>query len=58
MLHEHSFRAGGKRVYTVMKIDDRRDRNVALGEKVDSVMRKVDSGGSRGLAKKFYLYGL
>uniref|UniRef100_A4SCU3 Thiamine-binding protein domain-containing protein n=2 Tax=Chlorobium phaeovibrioides TaxID=1094 RepID=A4SCU3_CHLPM len=45
MLHEHSFRAGGKRVYTVMKIDDRRDRNVALGEKVDSVMRKVDSGG-------------
>jgi len=28
-----------------MKIDDRRDRSVKLGEKVDSVMGKVGSGG-------------
>jgi uncharacterized protein (TIGR00106 family) len=36
-LHEHCFREGAARVYTVMKIDDRRDRKVAIGDKVASV---------------------
>ncbi len=40
-LHEHSFSKGGKRVYTVMKIDDRRDRAVRLGEKTSSVKAKL-----------------
>ncbi len=40
-LHEHSFNRGGKRVYTVMKIDDRRDRAVRLGEKTASVKSKI-----------------
>jgi len=36
-LHEHCFGAGVARVYTVMKIDDRRDKAVAIGDKVASV---------------------
>jgi uncharacterized protein (TIGR00106 family) len=40
-LHEYSFSLGGKRVYTVMKIDDRRDRAVRLGEKTASVKAKI-----------------
>jgi uncharacterized protein (TIGR00106 family) len=40
-LHEYSFSQGGKRVYTVMKIDDRRDRAVRLGEKTASVKAKI-----------------
>ena len=40
-LHEYSFSKGGKRVYTVMKIDDRRDRTVRLGEKTASVKAKI-----------------
>jgi len=36
-LHEHLFSKGIARVYTVIKIDDRRDRNVGLGDKVASV---------------------
>lgn len=36
-LHEHCFGAGAPRVYTVMKIDDRRDRKVSIGDKVASV---------------------
>ena len=40
-LHEYSFTKGGKRVYTVMKIDDRRDRSVCLGEKTASVKAKI-----------------
>ena len=40
-LHEYSFSQGGKRVYTVMKIDDRRDRAVRLGEKSASVKAKI-----------------
>jgi len=39
-LHEYSFSHGGKRVYTVMKIDDRRDRAVRLGDKTASVDAK------------------
>ncbi|NTV91950.1 MAG: MTH1187 family thiamine-binding protein [Chlorobiaceae bacterium] len=40
-LHEYSFTKGGERVYTVMKIDDRRDRTVHLGEKSASVKAKI-----------------
>ena len=40
-LHEYSFSKGGKRVYTVIKIDDRRDRAVRLGEKSASVKAKI-----------------
>ncbi len=40
-LHDYSFSQGGKRVYTVMKIDDRRDRAVRLGEKTASVKAKI-----------------
>lgn len=37
-LHEYSFTQGAPRVYTIMKIDDRRDRSVSIGDKVKSVM--------------------
>ncbi len=40
-LHEHLFSTGTQRVYTVMKIDDRRDREVAIGDKVASVKREM-----------------
>lgn len=36
-LHEQSFAKGAPRVYTIMKIDDRRDREVSIGDKVASV---------------------
>jgi len=36
-LHGHLFSTGSQRVYTVMKIDDRRDRAVTIGDKVASV---------------------
>lgn len=39
-LHEHAFGIGVRRVYTVMKIDDRRDREVHLGDKTASVHAK------------------
>ncbi|EAT58750.1 MTH1187 family thiamine-binding protein [Chlorobium sp. BLA1] len=42
-LHEYSFSKGGRRVYTVIKIDDRRDRAVRLGEKTASVKAKIAS---------------
>ncbi|RDD29433.1 hypothetical protein CR161_01190 [Prosthecochloris sp. ZM] len=42
-LHEHLFSKGAARVYTVMKLDDRRDREVRLGDKVASVERGRDS---------------
>jgi uncharacterized protein (TIGR00106 family) len=35
-LHEHCFIEGAPRVYTIMKIDDRRDRKVSIGDKVAS----------------------
>ena len=40
-LHEIPFEAGAKRVYTALKIDDRRDKEVHLGEKVKSVARRL-----------------
>lgn len=36
-LHEHCFVEGAARVYTMMKIDDRRDKAVSIGDKVASV---------------------
>lgn len=43
-LHEHAFSGGTRRVYTVMKIDDRRDRSVRLGDKTASVRAKIGPG--------------
>jgi len=43
-LHEYSFTKGGRRVYTVLKIDDRRDRTVRLGDKTASVRAKIAPG--------------
>ncbi|MCE1274303.1 MAG: MTH1187 family thiamine-binding protein [Chlorobiales bacterium] len=40
-LHEYSFTQGAPRVYTIMKIDDRRDRKVSIGDKVASVKRAM-----------------
>jgi uncharacterized protein (TIGR00106 family) len=42
-LHEHAFGTGARRVYTIMKIDDRRDRDVHLGEKTASVQANSTS---------------
>jgi uncharacterized protein (TIGR00106 family) len=47
-LHEYSFSKGGRRVYTVIKIDDRRDRAVRLGEKTASVKAKIASATESG----------
>ena len=44
-LHEHFFSTGTQRVYTVIKIDDRRDREVSIGEKVLSVEREMNRQG-------------
>ncbi len=42
-LHEHCFLKGAPRVYTIMKIDDRRDRQVSIGDKVASVRARKGS---------------
>ncbi len=42
-MHEHVFETGVKRVYATVKIDDRRDRSVHMGDKVDSVQQKLQS---------------
>ncbi|OAQ21373.1 MTH1187 family thiamine-binding protein [Thermosulfurimonas dismutans] len=42
-LHEVPFKAGVQRVYTVLKIDDRRDKEVHLGTKIKSVKEKLCS---------------
>jgi len=46
-VHALPFRRGAKRVYTVIKIDDRRDKKQTPTDKVDSVMRKVKENGKR-----------
>jgi uncharacterized protein (TIGR00106 family) len=38
-LHEVPFERGAPRVYSVLKLDDRRDREQSLEDKVDSVQR-------------------
>ena len=40
-MHESPFLKGSKRVYTVIKIDDRRDRRVHLGQKSKSVEKRI-----------------
>ncbi len=40
-LHEIPFKAGAKRVYTNIRIDDRRDRPTHLGEKVERVLKRL-----------------
>ena len=40
-LHESTFSNGAKRVYTVIKIDDRRDKEVHLGQKTGSVKERL-----------------
>lgn len=46
-LHEVPFEEGIPRVYTVLKLDERRDREQTLDDKVESVRRRLrdDSGG-------------
>lgn len=43
-LHEIPFQKGAQRVYTIMHIDDRRDKKVSLGDKVKSVHQKMKKG--------------
>lgn len=40
-MHETPFKKGVQRVYTTIKIDDRRDRKVVMNEKVRSVAQKI-----------------
>jgi uncharacterized protein (TIGR00106 family) len=44
-LHTSSFEAGVPRVYTVLKLDERRDREQSLDEKVRSVERRLREEG-------------
>jgi uncharacterized protein (TIGR00106 family) len=41
-LHAVPFEQGAPRVYTVLKLDDRRDREQTLEDKVQSVRRRLD----------------
>ncbi len=43
-LHAVPFELGLPRVYTVLKLDERRDREQTLQDKVDSVNRVLDEG--------------
>ncbi len=40
-LHEAMFISDIKRVYTVIKLDDRRDKHVSMGQKTKSVEEKL-----------------
>jgi uncharacterized protein (TIGR00106 family) len=40
-MHESAFESGAGRVYTVLKIDDRRDKETSIAYKVDSVKKKL-----------------
>ncbi len=44
-LHERLFTTGTDRVYTVMKVDDRRDKTVSIGDKVASVESHKERSG-------------
>ena len=41
-LHEVPFESGVPRVYTVLKVDQRTDREQSLADKVNSVERRLD----------------
>jgi len=45
-IHETPFQRGEKRVVTHIVIDDRRDRRVAIGDKVSSVKRRLETADS------------
>ena len=49
-LHAVPFELGVPRVYTVLKLDERRDREQTLEDKVESVRRRLeqDAGGAGG----------
>ena len=47
-MQEAVFAAGARRVSTVIKIDDRRDRSVRMQEKLDSVEAKLRDPGRGG----------
>jgi uncharacterized protein (TIGR00106 family) len=44
-LHAVPFELGIPRVYTVLKLDERRDREQTLASKVESVQRLLDADG-------------
>lgn len=44
-MQEAVFEAGAERVGTVIKIDDRRDRAVAMGDKVQAVEERLKGDG-------------
>ena len=45
-LHAVPFELGIPRVYSVLKLDERRDREQSLEDKVESVRRLLDDGSS------------
>ncbi len=40
-IHEMPFKMGSQRVYTMVNIDDRRDKKIALGDKIKSVQKQM-----------------
>jgi uncharacterized protein (TIGR00106 family) len=40
-IYELPFQKGARRVVTQMVIDDRRDRHVAIGDKIDAVRKRL-----------------
>ena len=42
-LHSVPFEMGIPRVYSILKLDERRDREQTLADKVDSVRRRLDA---------------
>lgn len=41
-MHEEPFRAGAMRVNTIIRIDDRRDKQASMAQKLRSVHEKLD----------------
>ena len=41
-MHETPFQKGIQRVYTTIKVDDRRDKEAQMDKKVESVKKKID----------------
>lgn len=46
-VHEVPFTLGASRVITTLKIDDRRDKNITMSGKLESVAKKRISGGKQ-----------
>ncbi len=42
MMHEVPFQKGARRVVTHITIDDRRDKKVAIGDKISSVINRLN----------------